>query len=90
MYGDRVHRAVIEAGELITGASIHIVDSDYDTGFVIAQSQIGVGEASTVESLADRVKGLEGELLVDTPRRIGSGKHQLNIGDTHGGGPHID
>jgi phosphoribosylglycinamide formyltransferase-1 len=77
MYGDHVHRAVLDAGETVTGASIHIIDADYDTGPVVAQDQIKIREAETVETLACRVKQLEGKLLVEILRRIQNGQIQL-------------
>ena len=35
MYGDRVHKAVLEAGERESGATVHLVEGDYDTGPVL-------------------------------------------------------
>ncbi len=37
MYGDRVHKAVMENGEKETGITIHIVDPQYDHGHIIYQ-----------------------------------------------------
>ena len=37
LYGRRVHEAVRASGDAATGATVHLVDSDYDTGPVIAQ-----------------------------------------------------
>ena len=37
MYGINVHRAVIDAGEKKSGATIHLVNSDYDKGKILAQ-----------------------------------------------------
>src|SRR5215204_6159437 len=31
-YGDRVHRAVLESGQMRSGATVHLVDNGYDTG----------------------------------------------------------
>src|SRR5918996_3194706 len=40
MYGDRVFEAVLEAGEAESGISIHLVDSEYDSGPVVRQCRI--------------------------------------------------
>jgi len=37
MYGIRVHRAVIESGARVSGATVHLVDDRYDEGAIIAQ-----------------------------------------------------
>jgi phosphoribosylglycinamide formyltransferase-1 len=42
MYGDRVFEAVLEAGEAETGVSIHLVDTDYDTGAIVRQCRVPV------------------------------------------------
>ena len=59
MYGERVHRAVINAQEEWTGATIHYVSEDYDRGGIIAQIRTQVLADDTPESLARRVFQLE-------------------------------
>ena len=39
MYGDKVHQAVIKAGEKETGISIHYVNEKYDEGEIIFQEK---------------------------------------------------
>ena len=63
MYGINVHRAVIESGEKISGATIHMVDSEYDTGEIIIQETIEVSENDTAETLQKRVLELEHAML---------------------------
>jgi len=62
MYGIRVHRAVLEAGERESGASVHLVDEEYDRGAVIAQRRVPVLDGDTPEALAARVLAVEHEL----------------------------
>ncbi len=64
-YGRRVHEAVIAAGERESGATVHWVDGDYDTGPVLAQKKVAITSADTAESLELKVKALERELLID-------------------------
>lgn len=54
-YGDRVHRAVLDAGEPETGCTVHFVDNVYDSGPVIARGMVPVMPNDTVETLAARV-----------------------------------
>jgi len=59
MYGDRVHKAVLEAGETESGCTVHLADADYDTGPIILQKRCPVLEGDTPETLAARVFELE-------------------------------
>jgi formyltetrahydrofolate-dependent phosphoribosylglycinamide formyltransferase len=63
MYGIRVHRAVIEAGCTISGATVHLVDERYDTGPILMQWPVPVLAGDTPERLAARVLRTEHRLL---------------------------
>jgi phosphoribosylglycinamide formyltransferase-1 len=65
-FGSRVHAAVLAAGDTETGATVHYVEGDYDTGPVIAQRRLPIAQNDTVEKLEERVKALERTLLVET------------------------
>lgn len=64
-YGERVHRAVLEAGEKVTGSTIHLVDAGIDTGRILGQVRVPVYEDDTVESLAARVQEAEKPLYLE-------------------------
>jgi len=61
MYGDIVHRAVLEAGCLESGITIHYVNEQYDSGDIIFQARCPVLAGDDVHSLAERVHSLEYE-----------------------------
>ena len=61
MYGDRVHRAVVEAGDRETGITIHRVNERYDSGDILAQYRVPVTETDTSETVAAKVHALEYE-----------------------------
>ncbi|HEX9893864.1 MAG TPA: phosphoribosylglycinamide formyltransferase [Gemmatimonadales bacterium] len=63
MYGLRVHRAVLAAGDTESGATVHLVDEEYDRGAIIAQVRVPVLPDDTPERLAQRVLGAEHQLL---------------------------
>ena len=65
-FGRRVHDAVLAAGERETGATVHRVEGDYDSGPVVAQVRIPIRPNETAEALELRVKVIERDLLVDT------------------------
>ena len=63
MYGQRVHAAVLEAGDPESGATVHLVDEEYDRGAPLAQGRVPVRDGDTPDTLAQRVLELEHRLL---------------------------
>ena len=59
MYGENVHRAVIENREKESGITIHYVNKFYDEGNIIFQKKCKVEPSDTPDSLALRVHALE-------------------------------
>lgn len=59
MYGQKVHEAVISAGDKESGISIHYVDEIYDHGKVIYQATCTIEENETADSLAKKIHALE-------------------------------
>jgi phosphoribosylglycinamide formyltransferase-1 len=78
MYGGHVHAAVIAAGEKLTGISIHLVDSGYDTGRVLAQREVEVLEGDDAASLAARVQSIERPFLIEALQKIAEGRISLD------------
>jgi phosphoribosylglycinamide formyltransferase 1 len=74
LYGQRVHQAVLESGELETGVTVHIVTAEYDSGPVVAQAVVPVEPGDTPEMLAARVQAREKLLLVEVVANISAGK----------------
>jgi phosphoribosylglycinamide formyltransferase-1 len=65
-YGRKVHEAVLAAGETESGATVHLVDTEYDTGPVLSQVRVPVLADDTADQLEERVKQAEQKLLVGT------------------------
>ncbi len=65
-FGRRVHEAVLEAGETESGATVHLVESDYDSGPILSQVRVPVRSGDTVEDLEERVKAAERKLVIAT------------------------
>lgn len=55
MFGERVHAAVLEAGENESGCSVHYVDESVDGGPIILQSSVPVKPDDTPGFLASRI-----------------------------------
>ncbi len=62
MYGIHVHRAVLAAGESESGATVHLVDGEYDHGRILRQLRVPVLSGDTPEDLQRRVYAAEMEL----------------------------
>lgn len=61
MYGDRVHEAVIAAGEKRSGITIHHVTENYDEGDEIFQAFVDITPDDTPHTLASKIHELEYE-----------------------------
>jgi phosphoribosylglycinamide formyltransferase 1 len=59
MYGQYVHEAVLQAGEVESGITIHFVDEHYDQGDIVFQTGLPLLESDTPETLAERIHQLE-------------------------------
>lgn len=70
MYGLNVHRAVLAAGEQISGATVHYVNENYDEGQIIAQRVVPVLAGDTPEALAQRVLAVEHVLFPDALEQV--------------------
>jgi phosphoribosylglycinamide formyltransferase-1 len=59
MYGNNVHKAVVEAKETETGITIHFVNEHFDKGRKIAQFYCALNQIDTFESVQAKVQNLE-------------------------------
>ncbi len=78
MFGRHVHEAVVAAGERQSGATVHLVDADYDTGRIVARRVVPVLAEDTAESLEQRVQRAEKELLIDVLASLADGTLRLD------------
>ena len=69
-YGAKVHKAVIEAGEKVSGATVHFVDEGIDTGEIILQREVPVKEGDDENTLAARVLEIEHIILPEAVRLV--------------------
>lgn len=83
MYGMHVHRAVIAAGEPVSGATVHFVNEHYDEGAVIAQIKVPVHAGDSPEALAARVFAAETKLYPDVINKLISGQLPLKDRSTY-------
>ena len=74
MYASRVHEAVIASGENFSGATVHLVDEEYDHGRVVLQKRVRVEPDDTPARLAAKVLEIEHEIFPKALRMFAEGK----------------
>jgi phosphoribosylglycinamide formyltransferase-1 len=60
--GLKTHEAVLKAGETVTGASVHLVSNEVDSGEILGQVEVAVLPGDDPDSLAERVLIAEHQL----------------------------
>ncbi len=83
MYGDRVHAAVLAAGDPESGCTVHAVDEIYDHGAVLLQRRCPVRPDDTVATLAARVFDEECRAFPDAISAIARGEIVLGASLHH-------
>ena len=63
-------RDALVYGAKVTGATLHVVDEGVDTGPVVAQHAVEVKDDDTVDSLHERIKEVEREMVVDVMTKL--------------------
>ncbi len=69
-YGDRVHKAVLAAGDTETGCTVHLVDGQYDHGRILGQKKVPVVSGDDVHTLATRVFTAECDLYPEVISKL--------------------
>lgn len=63
MHGGNVHKAVIEAGETKSGATVHVVTNELDCGPIVVQKEVTVLPDDTPETLEAKVHEVEYQIF---------------------------
>ena len=74
MYGDHVHKAVLAAGDAVSGITLHLMNEGVDTGEILLQKTCPVLPGETVASLKQKVQALEKEWYPKTLQMIETGE----------------
>ena len=64
MYGLKVHQAVIDNNENISGATVHFVNELIDDGDIIIQESCSVDKNETAETLQNKIHLIEHSILI--------------------------
>lgn len=79
MYGMNVHKAVVMNHEKVTGATLHFVNAEYDTGKIIAQTKVNVLKNDTAEDVSRKVQAAEKIQLIKALKDFSQGLIDINI-----------
>ncbi|MBI2787538.1 MAG: bifunctional phosphoribosylaminoimidazolecarboxamide formyltransferase/IMP cyclohydrolase [Elusimicrobia bacterium] len=80
MYGKKVHEAVVAAGVKVSGATIHVVDEEYDHGPIVLQATVPVLATDTPGTLAARVLAQEHWIYTRAVALFAEGRAKLEDG----------
>ena len=72
--GIDAQKQALEAGERVTGCTVHFVDEYLDNGPIILQRQVEIRADDDVETLSARILDQEHKAYVDAVRSIAMGK----------------
>ena len=72
-----VHKDVLDYGVKVTGCTLHFVDEGADSGPIVLQKAIDIGENDTVETLKEKVQHAEGENILKGLRLFMDGRLQV-------------
>jgi phosphoribosylglycinamide formyltransferase 1 len=74
MYGLRVHQAVLNARETVSGPTVHLVTHEYDSGPVLAQWAVGILPTDDAPAVAARVLVAEHALYPRVIQSLAAGE----------------
>jgi phosphoribosylglycinamide formyltransferase 1 len=74
MYGHYVHEAVIASGVKISGATVHLVDEEFDRGPIVMQETVTIDPEDTPESLAAKVLTIEHNIFPRALKAFAEGR----------------
>jgi len=78
MHGEKVHEAVLAAGETQSGCTVHWATDDYDSGPIIVQKKVPVLPGDSPHSLAARVFEAECEAYPEAVQLFIAGKARFD------------
>ena len=70
MYGTKVHQAVLDAGDSVSGATVHYVNAGVDEGEIITQGTFEIEEGDQIVDLQRKVAEVEKVILIDAIKKL--------------------
>ncbi len=76
-YGMRVHEAVFASGMQVSGATVHLVDDEYDHGPILKQRAVAIADCNNPAEIAARVLIAEHRLYPETLGLLAEGRFRI-------------
>lgn len=70
MYGLKVHDAIFNAKEKISGATVHFVTEEPDSGKIILQEKVDISDCKTSDDIAKKVLVIEHKIYKEAIKKI--------------------
>ena len=70
MYGHHVHQAVYDCGVKVSGATVHLVNKDYDLGPIVMQRSVSIDNLKTPEDIAAHVLKIEHQIYPEAVKLL--------------------
>ena len=77
-YGMKVHNQVYKNKDKITGATVHFIDKNYDTGPILIQEKINLEYEETPENIAKKVLCIEHKIYYKAVKLFCANKIEWN------------
>ncbi len=78
MYGHHVHEAVFNRGVKLSGATVHLVNNEYDAGPIVLQKSVSIEDAISDEEIAKRVLKIEHEIFPQAIKLLVEDRLEVN------------
>jgi phosphoribosylglycinamide formyltransferase-1 len=78
MYGHHVHEAVFARGVKFSGATVHLVNNEYDAGPIVLQKVVSLEDVQSPGEIAERVLKIEHEIFPQAVKLLVEDKLEVN------------
>jgi phosphoribosylglycinamide formyltransferase-1 len=78
MYGHHVHQAVYDCGVKVSGATVHLVNNEYDLGPIVLQRTVSIEDVASPEEIAARVLKVEHQIYPEAVKLLVEDKLVVN------------
>lgn len=78
MYGHHVHEAVYRRGVKFSGATVHLVNNEYDAGPIVIQKVVEIEDANSADDIAQRVLKIEHQIFPEAVKLLVEERLEVN------------
>ena len=78
MYGHHVHQAVFESSAKVSGATVHLVNKEYDRGPIVIQKCVSIDDVQSPEDIAKRGLTIEHDIYPQAIKYLAEDRLYIN------------